>query len=621
MLVATLIFSVNNANSKIDNFFLLHKKVAKLIATNKNFDIFMSGNFDYNNFDYIQGDIRTIQEESSYIAQDELFQSFSNKQLVKSFKIIQEDIKTKINYVNRIISKSAVLNNSFRYIQNMQSHTFDKDVIAIYTGVIGLDHNDAVNLMQLMDNIEDFVPKDETQSIFLSHSKIIIQYYDTFERIKLDAKKLELSTKLEKFENSFTNHSTNIMRGLKGVIWLLMILLFLALVVFLYYIHQMTRKQIELNRFKKAVENSDNIVVITDKNKKIRYVNESFEKVSGYKLKDVIGESPSILKSDMQPESFYMDLNTTIFNGDKWQGEFINKNRDGNISYERASITPILNEQGDIEEFLAIKLDITKEKQTQELLKEKEHILAQQSKMIAMREMLESIAHQWRQPLSTISTAASGMKLNKEFETLTNDKFDEFMDVIVNQTVQLSETIDNFKNYFNTKNEKTTFQLKSTINKMIGLVGYRLNDDKIEVLVEGEDVTLEGLENEFIQALINIINNSQEALHNNDLEHKYIFIKTSIKENEVELSITDSAGGIGEDIVEHVFEPYFTTKHEMTGTGVGLYMTYEIVVKHFNGVIDIRNTQYEYRDKTYAGTQVVIRIPTCLHNIEEEKPV
>lgn len=622
MLVVTLIYSVNNANGKIDNFFLLHKKVANIISTNKDFDIFMSSNFDYNNFDYIQEDIRIINKEIDFIDNDELFKTLSNKSLHKSFELIKDNIKTKVSYINRIISKSAVLNNSFRYIQNMQASNFDKDVVEIYTGVMGLDHNAEIKMHQLQEKIETFNAKNSQQELFISHARIIVEYYNTFDVIKSDAENLKLAEKLFSFENGFTNHSTNIMRGLKDVIWLLMILLFIALVVFLYYIHQMTLKQIELNRFKKAVENSDNIVVITDAQQRIRYVNESFEKTTGYQLFEVIGQTPAVLKSGKLPISFYEKLNDTIYAGEKWTGEFINKNKNGHLSYEKASITPIINEKGEIEEFLAIKLDITKEKETQELLKEKEHILAQQSKMIAMREMLESIAHQWRQPLSTISTAASGMKLNKEFDTLDDERFEEFMDVIVDNTIKLSNTVDNFKNYFNTNNEMTTFSLKGTVGKVIDLVGYRLNDDKIEVSLHGDDATLEGLENEFIQALVNIINNAQEALHTTEYKHKHIFIETKKRnDNYIELSIKDNGGGVDESIMDKVFEPYFTTKHEASGTGVGLYMSYEIVVKHFNGTIQLTNTEYDYDENSYKGVEVTINVPACLHNIESEKPI
>ena len=280
----------------------------------------------------------------------------------------------------------------------------------------------------------------------------------------------------------------------------------------------------------------------------------------------------------------------------------------------KASITPILDENGEIEEYLAIKLDITKEKETDELLKEKEKLLAQQSKMAAMREMLENIAHQWRQPLSIISTAASGITVNKEYDNLTDEKLSEYTDVIVENTQYLSNTIENFKNYFNTQNEVTTFNLKDTTNKVLDLVDYRLNENKTNVVLNCEEVIVEGFENEFIQSMINIINNSLEAFAQQPLDERFIFIDILKESNTVVMRIKDNAGGLNEDIIDHVFEPYFTTKHKVTGTGMGLFMVHEFIVKHFKGTIQIENTQFVYNNANHKGSQMIIEIPCSLVN-------
>ena len=346
----------------------------------------------------------------------------------------------------------------------------------------------------LNQKINTFNITNKNDGLFIAHAKIMLQYYDSFNQLQEHIYSLNLSEKLSLFEKNFTNYSTTIITDLKNVIWLLLMLIFISLVVFLVNNHVIEKKQAELNRFKKAVASSDNIILITDKNRKIKYVNEAFEKTTGYSLKEVIGKSPSMLKSYQKSESFYEDLNKTILSGKKWQGEFINKSKDGNITFEKASITPILDENGEIEEYLAIKLDITKEKKTDVLLKEKEKLLAQQSKMAAMREMLENIAHQWRQPLSTISTAASGITVNKEYDNLSDEKLSEYTDVIIENTQYLSNTIDNFKNYFNTQNEVTTFNLKDSTNKVLDLVDYRLNECKCNVILNCEEVIVEGFE-------------------------------------------------------------------------------------------------------------------------------
>ncbi|MFA6788114.1 MAG: PAS domain S-box protein [Arcobacteraceae bacterium] len=609
IIIGMLIYNTNNANKKIENFFNLHKKIFNMINLNKNFDIFISSSKNYNNYDIVQNYIKSMHNEMEFITTNSLFQEVNNRLLKENFSSIQEEVNKKILLINKIISRSAILNNSYRYVQKLSQESQNAAILEIYSNLLELDLNSEMSINKVTSKIESFTAKTSNEELFIVHAQIVLSYHEAFHTIRTQSKELVLNEKLNEFESNFTQYSHQIMNDLKSIIWFLMLALFGALLTFLYYMHQMTMKQIELNRFKKAVQSSDNIVVITDKNHIITYVNKEFERITGFKDSEVLGKKPSILKSDLQSKAFYEELNQTIHQGKKWQGEFINKNKYGELSYEKASITPILNEQGEIEEFLAIKLDITKEKETLKLLQEKDHILSQQAKMIAMREMLESIAHQWRQPLSTISTAASGMKLEKEFNNLDDKKFDELMDVIVQNTLNLSSTLDNFKNYFNTKNEKTVFSLDKTIKKVLDLVGYRLNDEKIEVILSIEELPLEGLENELMQSLVNIINNSQEAFRKNELSKRYIFIESGVKDNKAIITIKDNANGISEDVLEHVFEPYFTTKHQSSGTGIGLYMVYEIITKHFNGSITMENCEFVYDNQTYKGAKTIIEVP------------
>ncbi len=293
-------------------------------------------------------------------------------------------------------------------------------------------------------------------------------------------------------------------------------------------------------------------------------------------------------------------------------GEFVNKIKDGKLSYEKTSISPIFDEKGKIIEFLAIKLDVTKEKNIEKELKEKEHLLSQQSKMIALHEMLDSIAHQWRQPLSTISTAASGMRLNKEFDSLDDKTFYELIDSIVDNTLYLSKTIDSFKTFFKTNHENTLFNIKNTVNKVLDLIGYKFNENKVEFISNIKELNIEGLEHELIQSLVNLFNNSQDAIAKNldKDDEKFIFLDVYDDNENVVIKIKDNAKGIDDEIIDKIFEPYFTTKHKSQGTGIGLYMTYEIISKHFYGTIEVNNSTYMYKDKEYTGALFTITIPS-----------
>ena len=236
-----------------------------------------------------------------------------------------------------------------------------------------------------------------------------------------------------------------------------------------------------------------------------------------------------------------------------------------------------------------------------------QRILSQQAKMAAMGEMLGNIAHQWRQPLSGITTVATGMKLQKEFDSLDDETFDRSIDNISNSALYLSDTIEDFRNFFRTDKEETLFSVKDIFEKVFKLTDAQFKNLEIIFIKEINDFKLFGFENEFVQALINILNNAKDALENME-KPRLIFISTKKDNDKLIIKITDNAGGINEDIIDKVCEPYFTTKHQAKGTGIGLYMTEEIIVKHMNGSFNINNCEFEYEGKKYKGVEITIEM-------------
>lgn len=243
-------------------------------------------------------------------------------------------------------------------------------------------------------------------------------------------------------------------------------------------------------------------------------------------------------------------------------------------------------------------------------LNKNQTILHQQSKMAAMGEMIGNIAHQWRQPLSTITTASSGMALQKEMGILTDEFFFEASDKINSSAQYLSKTIDDFRNFFSPNKEKKIFLLRNTIESTLTLISTQLKEKNIIIVKDIDNFELYSYENELIQSLINILNNSRdELIKKPSNEEKYLMIdvhKSKDNEDEIHIVIKDNAGGIKTEYIEKVFEPYFTTKHKSQGTGIGLYMTEEIITKHLNGRIFVKNKEFTYNDKNYFGAQFTI---------------
>jgi signal transduction histidine kinase len=229
--------------------------------------------------------------------------------------------------------------------------------------------------------------------------------------------------------------------------------------------------------------------------------------------------------------------------------------------------------------------------------------------MAAMGEMLGNIAHQWRQPLSVITTASTGMKLQKELDMLDDEAFNQSVTNITDSALYLSKTIDDFRNFFKTDKVESTFDITHTFEKVFKLTDGQFSHNDIIFIKNIEEIKLCSLENELIQALINILNNSKDALI--ELEKptpRVIFIDVYKQNKKAIIKVKDNAGGIPKDIIDKVCEPYFTTKHQSQGTGIGLYMTSQIIKKNMNGTFKIKNVEVKYENKIYKGIETTIEV-------------
>ena len=243
-------------------------------------------------------------------------------------------------------------------------------------------------------------------------------------------------------------------------------------------------------------------------------------------------------------------------------------------------------------------------------LKEKDKLLNDQLKMVSMGEMIGNIAHQWRQPLSVISTASTGIIMQKEYGVLEDKSLIDSCTAINNQAQYLSKTIDDFRNFIKGDRIKSLFSLKEEINSFYNLVEGSLKRHHIKMIFDTDmDIQIDGYENELVQCFINITNNAKDALKERVEENRFIFMSISKKDNNAIIKIKDNAGGIDPEILPKIFEPYFTTKHQSQGTGLGLHMTYNLIVDGMKGTIEAHNVSFEFENKSYDGTEFIISLP------------
>jgi len=251
---------------------------------------------------------------------------------------------------------------------------------------------------------------------------------------------------------------------------------------------------------------------------------------------------------------------------------------------------------------------------THENMKQME-VIQQQDKLASMGEMIGNIAHQWRQPLSIISTSATGMKFQKKYGQLTDEDFDTTCELINTNAQYLSKTIDDFRNFIKNEHNKTTFMLQNEINSFLHLIEGSTKNHNIKVILDFQkDILITGYEHALTQSFINIFNNSKDAFQEKKIQDRYIFMSTSVKNNNAIITIKDNGGGIPLDVLPKIFEPYFTTKHQGQGTGLGLHMTYKLIVEGMDGTIKASNVKYRYNKTNYTGSEFVITLPLATNN-------
>jgi len=337
------------------------------------------------------------------------------------------------------------------------------------------------------------------------------------------------------------------------------------------------------------------------------YVSLSIKKLLGYESKEFTSGKVLYLscvhKDDL--ENLKKQLRLNLENGvDYFKHEpYRVITKDGETKWVLDYIVTLKDEKGVITHTLGYITDIT------DYIKQQELVL-QQSKMASLGEMIGNISHQWRQPLSVISTVATGTKLRKELNILKEEELNLNMDLINNNAQFLSKTIDDFKNFIKGERSLVEFNVFETIEQVLTLVQASTVNNYIKVILDCQkDIVIKGYPNEFIQSIINLYNNSKDVLINLPEDERFIFIDLKKDKEYLYLTIKDNGGGVDKKIKDKIFEPYITTKHKSMGTGLGLNITYNFIVTGMNGNISVENINFVYEEKKYTGAKFSIKIP------------
>jgi len=284
----------------------------------------------------------------------------------------------------------------------------------------------------------------------------------------------------------------------------------------------------------------------------------------------------------------------------------ISKDFESEISYENTNFKYILFFSIIINITIFIMIIITRRRN---LAQAKQ--LAEQTKMASLGEMLGNIAHQWRQPLSVISTGVTGMQMQKKYDALSDETFEQTCNSINRNAQYLSDTIDDFSHYIKNESQKNEFNLTDELKSFLSLVDIPIKNNNLEILVDVKpNIKICGYQNILTQCLINIFDNSKDAfIKNKQIKRRYFFVSVTFNSKNLVMKIKDNAGGIPEDILEKIFEPYFTTKHKSQGIGLGLHMTYNLITNTMNGQITASTVKYVHNDIKCVGAEFIITLP------------
>ena len=235
--------------------------------------------------------------------------------------------------------------------------------------------------------------------------------------------------------------------------------------------------------------------------------------------------------------------------------------------------------------------------------KEQEQLLIQQTRLAAMGEMIGNIAHQWRQPLNALGLILQNIKFSYEIGELDEKMVDKSVKKATLLTENMSKTIDDFRNFFRPNKAKENFKINEGITKAVELIEstFEHNNIKLEKDFASSEIEFFGFANEFSQVILNLLTNAKDAILENKIENPLIIIQTKIDDEYIYISIKDNGLGIKDEIINKIFEPYFTTKDEGKGTGIGLYMSKIIIENNMNGKIEVKNEQ--------NGANVIIKLP------------
>lgn len=347
-------------------------------------------------------------------------------------------------------------------------------------------------------------------------------------------------------------------------------------------ITQRYRDEESLRKLSQAVEQSPVNVVITDFEGNIEYVNPKFTELTGYSLAEARGKTPRILKSGHTSDEEYRRLWRTITAGGEWSGELLNKAKNGNLFWERARITSIKDRNGKITHFLAVKEDITEQKQSQEAFRQMQLQLAHVARLSTLGEMAAEMAHELNQPLYAIVNYARAVRNTLAEEgPVQVDRVREWTEEIADVAISAGEVVKRLRSFARRgESPRTLCKIDEIIQEALSLVAADIQRAgvRVEVVFPGAMPPIRVDRVQIQQVLVNLLKNAVESVEASPSDNRRILVNTTCFGSAFNVAVSDSGEGVPAGSETRIFNPFITTKSD--GLGIGLSIVRTIVEAH-----------------------------------------
>jgi len=444
-----------------------------------------------------------------------------------------------------------------------------------------------------MLNVKAVEEVTKIRNLILSKEKnfhVQPQYW--FEQItqKIDRLKM-INDYMEKGINRNIAMNLNQNYALFIVYMLFNLIVFSIFVVMVVFITKLIKSE---KRFR-DITDKHIISSITDTKGKIIDVSDAFCEISQYSREELLGKPHSTVRHPDMPKSVFKDLWSTIQAGNAWSGKVKNRTKNGDYYWVYANVEPLFDKKGNIEAYAAIRIDITDKMRLQEELEaniKKDQLMLKQSKLAQMGELLSMIAHQWRQPLNATNAIVGDLLIKIERSNYAPNYFAQKLENILELSEHLSNTINDFRNFYkeDKRKEQTNFQV--IVENSLSIIQDSLDAKNIQIqTLYQSNQQMYVYKNELTQVVLNLLKNAEDALVEGQVDTPVIFISIYDTSEDIVLEFSDNAGGIPNDILDKIFDPYFSTKEKKDGTGLGLYMSKIIIEEHCQGLLEATNSE------------------------------